>query len=201
VLLELTNDPALIRGDSVVKAVISAIVLLAFGLSACDSSPSAPSSVSPPSPNGTFLSFLSEPGDYVGQGRSRRFDAFADVYTAVALCGNNRLEVSLHGANGEFSGVTMSAPRGTDIRPGNYENAVNWPPSGSVAGLTVLIEGRVCGRSNGRFTVTDAVFGTDGSVERFRAIFEQRCDGSSAGMSGEISLERVPINRLMTLCF
>jgi len=60
----------------------------------------------------------------------------------------------------------------------------------AVPGLSFSGDGRGCNTVSGQFTITDAVFGTDGSVQRFAASFEQHCDGAGPALRGNVSVGR-----------
>jgi hypothetical protein len=180
------------------------IVVALICATACGGTPAAtPTSVNPPpapgpAPTGQVFGFTSENGDWVGAGKTRRFDTAADFFSATAFCGNNRVEILVHAADGMQWNLSFAASRGTPLRVASFEGAGT-----SLASPLLAIRGeaRSCNGATGRFDVLEALFGAGGRVERFHASFEQRCTGSTAKMVGEILLiAPVPYN-LASGCF
>jgi hypothetical protein len=190
--------------------VLVLLVTLCLPGSGCDRSGTSPS----PLPT-TFLTFTSSPGDWVGQGQTRRFesgpnaefggDVWADFNN---LADNNYLSLSIElaGTGSRFWGLQMRAPRGQVLVPGVYRNAKRVPAIGSTdPQLDLAGEGRSCNTSTGEFEVFEAVYGpkppgsgTTGTIERFHARFTQVCDGSSAGLTGEVHLVSIQRGCRMT---
>jgi hypothetical protein len=124
-----------------------------------------------------------------------------DSVAADALCGGNWVYVSIQGPDTTRWTLEFSAAGDAPLVPGVYVEA------GSIRrlaapGLRVSGNGRTCGLSlsTGWFIINEAVFRPSLTVERFRATFEQRCGGSEAALSGEISISDVPRVNLQTLC-
>jgi hypothetical protein len=162
-----------------------------------DSLPPAPG----PAPTGQLFAFVSDNGDWVGAGKTQRFDTAADYFSAAALCAGNRVDVLMHGADGSQWYLLFAAPRGIPIRVGSYERA----GTGTATALTspqlaISGESRACNGTTGRFDVLEAVFGAGGRIERFHAAFDQRCAGSNAKLSGEILLIAPVFYNLTTGC-
>lgn len=68
-----------------------------------------------------------------------------------------------------------------------YEGATRYPfQSPTTPGLSVSGTGRGCNTLTGRFDVLEAVYGADGSVQRFAANFEQHCEGGTAALRGSV---------------
>lgn len=82
---------------------------------------------SPSTPARTFLSFVSEPGDYIGAGLSRRFDTENSTITARALIANRMVIVDVRVGNSLWS-LYLAAPEGQQLRTGTYERAVRATP-------------------------------------------------------------------------
>jgi hypothetical protein len=178
--------------------VAACVGSLALGLtvSGCGGSPTSPSEV-----DSTFFSFVSRPGDYVGQGRTQTFTPLTGSFTAVQLCSGNHLHVIYTGRDNSRWSLDFAAPGGRSLAPGAYENATRWPFQLSVSpGLSVSGEGRGCNREAGRFDVTAAEFGSFGAVTRFRARFENHCEDTGPGLTGEISLLNVPTHQMPWQC-
>jgi len=52
--------------------------------------------------------------------------------------------------------------------------------------------GHGCNLGGGRFEILEAVYGPDSTLDRFHAKFEQRCDGATAGLTGEVCIPTNP---------
>lgn len=148
-----------------------------------------------PPPLETFFAYISESGDYIGLGGSGRLAPPAHELRADALCGGNWVYIRV----GTWS-IEFSAPVGQPLRPGSY-GGIGDIRDRLRPGLRVSGNAHACQRVTGHFTVTDALFGESGDVERFRVIFEQRCDGAAPALLGEVSLSSVPRANRQTLCF
>lgn len=86
----------------------------------------------------------------------------------------------------------MSYTSAAPLTPGTYENAGRYAfrPT-NLPGIDIAMNGRGCDPS-GRFTVHEALYAPDETVERFRVTFEQRCQNFSAALTGEIVLAAPP---------
>ena len=167
-------------------------LMLAFVAAVLAAACGSGSSASSPSPSllatTTSLSFVSRPGEYVGGGQSRTISASDTPINAGVDCYENRIEVTV----GTFPPVwtlTLAAPLTTRLVVGTYESAQGYPfqPRG-VPGLDFGGDGHGCNTLTGRFVVTEASYLPSGAIDRFRATFEQRCQGTSPGVSGEVQL-------------
>jgi hypothetical protein len=152
---------------------------------------------------GSFLSFTSEPGDYIGQGQSRIFTPTDSDFTAMASADGREMAVSIfpqNAENGVFWFLHLAAPSGQQLVPGVYEGATRWPfqPPGE-PGLDFSGDGRGCNTLTGRFEVHDALFGPLGYLERFRATFEQHCEGAPASLFGEVVIVNPPAPPALTV--
>lgn len=149
-----------------------AFIVVAAGLvvSCGKESPSTPSPVVPT----TFLSFTSEPGEYVGDGKTLRITPEMATFTAAVGCSDSEIQVTVEGP-GNFWRLHLSAPRGARLA-GTFSDARYWPIANpTFAAIAFIGNARACGGQAGSFTISDAVFPPDGTVDRFHAIFEQRC--------------------------
>jgi hypothetical protein len=96
-----------------------------------------------------------------------------------------RVRVMGQGINFWF--LEFSAPRGTRLRVGAYEDAMRSAfRDATRPGLDVGGQSRGCNTVAGRFEVQEVEFRPDGLVPRFRATFEQHCDNRSAALRGEV---------------
>lgn len=136
----------------------------------------------------TLLSFVSEPGDYIGQGQTLSFT----TVEANAQFGGQVIQVNAYGPE-SYSLYLLSPVAGQPLMPGIYEVTAASPrPAFSFSGGS-----RAC-TGVGRFEIIEAVFDENGQAERFRANFERHCgDLSQPGLYGEVSVIGQPVPRLV----
>lgn len=145
----------------------------------------------PPEPvGGSWATMVSEPGDWVGGGIDRLFDA----PEGVTVTGNaDYAEVRAEGTQGEFS-FEFKAPEGRTLEVGEYPFAERYPfgPK-NLPGLSVSGDGRGCNNSNGRFTILDIGFNSAREVDRLWALYEQHCEGPEGpALFGEVRVGEPP---------
>ncbi len=178
-------------------------------LTACSGSPvepdpgntsSTPTKTPPTSPTNarTFLSFISEPGEYVGNGETHTYALADGNWTALGDAGTSRTTTHVqirveHFVPNDFWWweIHFSAPASRSLALGAYEDARGWlfnPPA--QPGLRFSGTGRSCGAEAGRFVITELVLGATNSLDRFRATFEQRCNART--LTGEVAIVADP---------
>jgi len=140
------------------------------------------------------LSFVSDAGDFIGQGWT--VVAESPYSSVTPTLDASRNHISFH-ISSSFTlrrldwTLDFAAPQGQQLKPGTYLNATRYGSQApAVPGLGFSGDGRSCNTVSGQFTITDAVFGTDGSVQRFAASFEQHCNGAGPALRGNISFGR-----------
>jgi hypothetical protein len=139
------------------------------------------------------LSFVSDPGDYIGGGQSRVFTLDVASFTVRGGQNGGYVGVTVFPFAGGFWFLDLAAPQGTQLAPGTYEGAARYPfQAPSQPGLNLSGDGRGCNTLSGRFTVIEAQFGPNGYVVRFHATFEQHCEGAAAALFGEIQIVNPP---------
>jgi len=130
----------------------------------------------------TSFSYVSQPGDYIGQGRSGsitdpsqfRISGTAGVVTVAIDTGT------------EWWSLDLAAPRGQQLGTGSYENITRARFNTTYAGLDVSSTGRGCNEVKGRFTVNAISADAAGRVTSLDATFTQFCDASTGGLSGTV---------------
>ena len=137
------------------------------------------------------LSFVSDPGDYIGGGETRSFTLDTAAITAQSGQNGGHFNLTVFPFSGGFWYVNLSAPAGSQLVPGAYEGAVRFNGPGQ-PGLDVYGDGRGCNQVTGRFDVLEAVFGPNGYLERFHAQFEQHCEGGEPALRGEVFVANRP---------
>jgi len=138
------------------------------------------------------VSYTSAAGDYVGGGQTGTVTASEASFSAAVGCRNNKVSGWIDSPTFSFL-FTFSAPNGAPLTPGTYENGgrSSFRPT-NLPGLDIDMNGRGCGNLSGRFTVHEALYAPDETVERFRVTFEQRCQNFAAALTGEIVLAAPP---------
>lgn len=127
------------------------------------------------------LAFVSEPGDPIGRGKTRSFKA---VTTARISENTIRVLVNEDSESAPYYELTLQAPKGQPLRPGVYK--VDGTPAENEPRLHFGGNGRWCDRVEGRFEIESVRFGAYGYVEKLRANFEQRCNGRTATLWGDV---------------
>lgn len=136
------------------------------------------------------LSFVSEPGDYIGLGMTRSYTS--GLSTTVST-DNRVIGVSVWAGN-EWWYLDIAAPVGEKLHAGAYEGATRYPFNASTEpGLSMSGSGRACNTLTGRFDVTEATYSSDGkSLVGFTANFEQHCEGMTPALFGRVHVQRDP---------
>jgi hypothetical protein len=134
-----------------------------------------------------FFSFVSDPNEPIGRGAATRLIPPSAQFTA--WCFASQVIVTIDSAN-QFWRTTFAAPRGTRLTTTTYENtapASTAPEFPETNGPEMSISGNGAGCSGtGRFTVRELELTTNGRVNRFWASFEQRCQGRTEVMKGDV---------------
>jgi hypothetical protein len=126
----------------------------------------------------------SDPGEYVGAGEHQLFTPLEWDINAFGTAQEVRFFIIAPDGVTEWdAGFGPGADR--VLAPGDYDPAIRWGFSDPRPGLAVSGSGRGCNRVDGRFTVTDASYDTDGSMRTFGATFEQHCEGTAPALRGE----------------
>ena len=133
-------------------------------------------------PNTTSITMVSDPGDYIGQGKTYSFTPGTGTFAASRNFDNG---VSIN-YSGDW-GYGFAAPIDGTLVPGIYTGATRFPFQASRApALSVSGEGRGSNRLTGSFTVTQARYAADGAVLTFVASFEQHSEGATPALRGEV---------------
>ena len=137
------------------------------------------------------LFYVSQPGDYIGAGRTRLIHfgpGHPDTLWNTPGTFDNGISVALRALDlAWWWTLSLDAPgTGAALRPGRYENATRWPFNGDRPGLDFSGSGRGCNILAGSFDILDLGFEADGQLQRLAVNFEQRCESSSATLVGEL---------------
>jgi len=128
--------------------------------------------------------FSSDPGDYIGGGRTRAYTNSTSVFSLAGTAAGLRFGVS--GQRDNWS-VELAPPAGEQLRPGRYVDAqrASFREPGH-PGLDVSGNGRGCNTLTGSFTITELVTDATGAVVALAATFEQHCEGAAPALRGTI---------------
>jgi hypothetical protein len=141
-------------------------------------------------PTGTFLTFISDRGDYIGGGQTQVYMTPSTTFGTTVDAARNHVYVSTISSDGLYTYwwyLNLAAPQGQQLLPGTYENATRYPfQAPTVPGLDFSGSGRGCNVLSGRFVVLEAVYSASGTVDRFHATFEQHCEGATPALRGEV---------------
>ena len=133
---------------------------------------------------GDFLTIVSQPGDFVGQGQSYSYMQSTATFRQVWGVGTDiAVDTWL---------VQLGAPNGGRLQVGTYTGAtsslVGNNPYISIAGT-----GHGCNTSTGSFTVLAVTYDQSGFLLSLHATFQQTCLGATAGLSGEVFFFAPPV--------
>jgi hypothetical protein len=133
----------------------------------------------------TELILNSQPGDFIGQGQTYDFTPANGTFV-VAGSGPNAEYSFLGNVFGVFADVDFAAPGGVSLVPGIYLNAARFPFQGTQPGLNVDLNGRGSNTLTGAFTVLEAIYAPNRSLQNFGVNFTQTDldKGSTGSLSG-----------------
>lgn len=137
------------------------------------------------SPGTTLLRMTSQPGDYVGGGKSYLItDSQEQVHVGTDGPGEVIEGFTSYTNTDDYWTVQIGATGGAAMTVGTH-NATRSGVSGTYV-LDVNGQSRGCGDSTGSVTIKQVSFNADGAPTAYDATFTQVCTGSTAGLSGEI---------------
>ena len=136
----------------------------------------------------TFLTIQSQPGDPIGSGQTATYTLAQAVFSTLNF-NNQAVQINVQPSSGPFSwSIKLGAAAGQTLALGTYNNASLSPtrPPGIPEMLIRSGNGVGCNTNQGTFTVLELLVAPSGEVQRFRATFEQFCNGATAPLRGEI---------------
>jgi len=135
----------------------------------------------------TLLRYVSEPGDYIGQGETHEYTPADGTFTASRNF-DDGVQIYFNGTSPSvWWYANFAAPFSVPLTPGYYPNATRWPfQDNDEPGLDFSGSGRGCNTLIGEFTILEAVYNPDESVLHFAATFEQHCEGADPALFGEV---------------
>jgi hypothetical protein len=133
----------------------------------------------------TFVTMVSEPGDYIGAGHHWFFHP---GNASITITGNPAsLQVSLNGGNrGEWFTMDFAAPPGENLQVGEYDRALGSPfQTAGRPGIRISGAGRGC-NSEGWFRMKHIAVAPDGRVTALWILYEHHCEGGTPALFGEV---------------
>jgi len=122
--------------------------------------------------------FISQPGDYIGQGQTYVTTNTADFSFSGSP---NLVTVGAFGYT-----FWIGGPGGANLAVGTYANSARYPFNGSQPGLDVFGNGRGCNTDCGDFQIYELHTDVSGQIDRLWVTFSNRCECSFSPMTGEI---------------
>ncbi|MFD4634209.1 hypothetical protein ACFVYR_17050 [Streptomyces sp. NPDC058284] len=127
--------------------------------------------------------FQSDPGDYIGGGRTVGYTGSTSTFRASGDASGVRYSVS--GKRDEWW-ADIGAPKGQTLEVGKTYQANRFGDDG-LAELDVYGDGRGCNTTSGEFKVTKLALDETGKLKAFAATFKQRCESDgTAALNGTI---------------
>jgi hypothetical protein len=131
----------------------------------------------------TLLFLDSQPSEHIGQGAQMVYAAANSRWTLTSFS-SSRNSVSVTVADSlEQWRLEFARPSGQPLTVGEYTAVRRSTPFNR---MLVDRSSRSCSTLTGRFVILEIVFGTNNSVTRFAADFEQHCDDGVPALFGAI---------------
>jgi len=140
----------------------------------------APAGATPASGNYVYLE--SDPGDYVGQGRTELFTQLNSVLGANI--DSDLLTISAIG-NRSYGARFMPMSPLTRVIPGYYPNAQRWPFGNPAGGRFSVSGSGGCNTLTGWFVIDSISFSGD-TLTGVDLRFEQHCEGATPALRGKV---------------
>jgi hypothetical protein len=124
----------------------------------------------------TFLTLISEPGDWVGQGITQTLTPADGAFTVTNT--SDTVSVSFNTPDySQFWSLDFGSATTAKFGRGEYDGAQRTAfRSPTRPGIDVSGDGRGCNMDAGRFLVSDFALNSDGTIARLAIDFEQHCE-------------------------
>jgi hypothetical protein len=151
--------------------------------------------VSSASATRTEVDISGDPGDWITNGNSYRFSTSngtlnfgRDSLGGVNVNGNSSISTN----GNQYWNMDFVPASGTSFKVGRYTNVQQYPyEQAGYAGLNIVLF-NYCYSVTGDFTVYKAAFDSLGNPKSLDIVFDEYCNGASAGAHGEVLLNAVP---------
>jgi len=131
------------------------------------------------------LTMQSQPGDFFGQGQDFSYSRPQDQVFANAGFNDATIFATVNGLNGDRWTLEFQAPNQQPLTTGLYANAQGAPFEQAGSPGIQVNEGFTCFMITGQFDVLAIQF-TNGALSFLDVTFQEFCNGSAAGLSGEL---------------
>ncbi len=126
----------------------------------------------------------SDPGDYIGAGRSYAYNQ-TNARLAFSSPTPNGLTVNIQGDQ-DWSGEFRLPQRADQLQNGGYNNLARFPfHDAAVGGLSWTGQGRGCNTLTGSFTLSGVRY-EGGRLDAFDLTFTHFCEGGTAALRGQM---------------
>jgi len=134
----------------------------------------------------TFITPISQPGDYIGQGITQTLTATDGTFSVSNS--SDTAYVSFHTPDfSQFWYLNFGSPTTVKFGRGEFDGAQRTPfRSPTRPGIDVSGDGRGCNTDTGRFLVSDFALNLDGTIARLAIDFEQHCEGATPALYGSL---------------
>ena len=133
-----------------------------------------------------YLYYYSEPGDYIGQGKTnliRRSDT--QTYTLEKYSDNAIHVVAITTGHVESWRLYFAAANNALLQVGKYTNAARYPfQEITENGLSFSGSGRGCNDLTGQFEIFEVEYNSTGDTTKLAVNFEQHCSNDTAALFG-----------------
>jgi hypothetical protein len=137
-------------------------------------------------PGITDWQMTSDPGDYIGGGRTYLYTSAVDT---IGYSGSAQyVSGGVNAADGDWWGASFEPAQGDVLGAGEtYPDAHRYPFNGSGPGMDVSGSGRGCNTLVGSFTVNQIGFSSaNNALDRLDLTFEQHCEGATPALRGRL---------------
>ncbi|HSH37793.1 MAG TPA: Ig domain-containing protein [Chthoniobacterales bacterium] len=133
----------------------------------------------------TALEMRSDPGDFIGQGKTTSLRPADGIFSATSFNpGNVRISFRSQDFRQTWD-LSFAAPSGSSLGVGLYPNAMRFASS-SQPGLDVSGNGRGSNNITGSFEVKEIAFDGSGKLKTFHASFIQHSEGAPPALTGTV---------------
>lgn len=134
----------------------------------------------------TFITLISQPGDYIGQGITQTYTAANGTFSVSNS--SDSASVSFHTSDySQFWYLDFGSPSTGKFGRGEFDGAQRTAfRSPTRPGIDVSGDGRGCNIATGRFLVSDFALNLDGTIARLAIDFEQHCEGATPALYGSV---------------
>lgn len=143
--------------------------------------------------SGTSYSYVSAPGDYIGQGACNTYSPSGSTITMSGTASYLTMTVS---SGTDYWTINLAAPSGEALHPATYYNAERASfRTGRAPGLDVSGDGRGCNDVYGSFAINQIATDSSGNVTLLDATFTQNCESSTAPpLQGIVHYQMQPLS-------